>query len=325
MRDIRNRLRLAIPALLLALALAAAAPALAAENNDPQRFDSAESAVEALARAVAGKDRAALNKIFGARAEALLGPADDLAAPAEFEAFDRAFNESHELMTTGDYQTLLLGHDRWPLPIPLARDGDRWYFDAEAGLDELALRRIGRNELDAMEVCLAYFDAQRDYYQLNPEGSAVRHYARSLISQPGRKDGLFWETHQEGDPVSPLGELMALAALQPEAGRLNQPRPYHGYYYKILTGQGPNAPGGAWNYLEDGQMVGGFGLVAYPAEYGVSGIMSFMINQSGRICQKDLGPGGGDQAAWLDVFDPDSTWTWLDENQESPTQEAAGS
>ncbi|UQZ90198.1 DUF2950 domain-containing protein [Deltaproteobacteria bacterium Smac51] len=285
--------------------------AQAVPSPAPQRFQSAESAVTALAQAVAKKDRAGLTAIFGPEAEALLGPGDDQAGNEEFEAFDRAFHEAHQLVKIGDYQALLIGLDSWPLPVPLAQDGGQWYFDVEAGLDELILRRIGRNELNAIEVCLAYFDAQRDYYQLNPEDSPRRHYARFLVSRPGHKDGLYWDVQKSGEPVSPLGELMALAAEQPESVPQKERQPYHGYYYKILTRQGPNAPGGAWDYIEEDQMDGGFGLLAYPAEYALSGVMSFVINQSGQIYEKDLGPQGFKAAAEMESFDPDSSWSRL--------------
>lgn len=307
-----------IPALLLVSGLIRPLPVLAqaARPQVPQRFESAESAVDALARAVAKKDRAGLTAIFGPQAEILSGPVEDRIVAEEFEAFDKAFREVHQLVKIGDYQALLIGPDHWPLPVPLAQDDGRWYFDIEAGLDELVLRRIGRNELNAIEACLAYFDAQRDYYQLNPEGSPHRHYARFLVSRPGHKDGLYWAGQKPGEPVSPLGELMAAAADQPEAFRQEGRQPYHGYYYKILTSQGPNAPGGAWGYIENGRMDGGFGLLAYPAEYAVSGVMSFMINQSGQIYEKDLGPQGSKAAAEMESFDPDSSWSQLREVQD---------
>ncbi len=275
-------------------------------------FASPEEAGAALALAATQHDRTALTAILGGNAKEVLGLTDDPATTEEMDAFAQAYSLRHEWTEINAFQILLIGEDQWPFPIPLARTtGNQWAFDAQTGQDELALRRLGRNELDAMEVCRAYFEAQMDYYRLNPEKAETPRYAAHLVSSPGRKDGLYWPAENPEEAPSPLGELMAQAdraAAPPDARK-----PYYGYYFKALTGQGPQAPGGAWGYVVDGQAIGGFGLLAYPAEYGRSGVMSFMISQSGQLYEKDLGPQTEKLAVKQTLFNPDSGWTLVPE------------
>ncbi len=306
----------------LALALMLAPGSAVAQESSVKLFATPQEATAALEAAAAKSDMKALASIFGQESGALLGSAEDLAAPAELAAFSRAYKQHHELTTIDAYQVLLVGDDNWPFPVPLAKtEQGKWYFDVEAGHDELTMRRLGRNELDAIEVCRVYFEAQQEYYQMNPQKSSAKHYARHIVSQPGQMDGLYWEA-AEDRPVSPLGELMAGAEVS--AAKQGEQRPYYGYYYKILTGQGANASGGAWSYLDGDQMLGGFGLLAYPAEYGASGVMSFIVNQAGAVYEKDLGPETAQAAAKLELFDPDSSWTVVSEEPaEAGPDEAA--
>jgi hypothetical protein len=192
-------------------------------------------------------------------------------------------------------------------------DGASWRFDTAAGKDEIINRRIGENELHTIQVCLAYVDAQREYYARAPDGNRLMEYAQKFASSPGKQDGLYWPT-KAGDPPSPLGELVARARGEGYAKRSSAPVPYWGYYYRILTAQGKDAPGGAYSYIARGHMFGGFGLVAYPAQYGVSGVMTFTVNHDGVVYQKDLGPNTAAIAGAMKEFNPDSTWTKAETN-----------
>ena len=205
---------------------------------------------------------------------------------------------------------LVIGDNDWPFPIPLVRKDEKWSFDTKAGLDEILRRRIGRNELSAIQVSLAYVEAQNEYASLDPDGLGPRIYAERILSRPGKKDGLYWPT-AEGEEPSPLGDLAAQAP--PRAiGPAKQPTPYHGYYYRILTRQGAGAPGGAYDYVVNGKMIGGFALVAYPAQYGNSGIMTFIVNQDGTVFQKDLGERTERIGRKVETFDPDAGWQKVD-------------
>jgi hypothetical protein len=203
-----------------------------------------------------------------------------------------------------------VGKDSWPMPIPLVKNSAGWHFDTKAGQQEILNRRIGRNELSTIQVSLAIVDAEREYWQRNPESSSLPHYARRIGSTPGNRDGLYWQTTGDETP-SPLGELVAEAQREgySRRGSGGQRTPYHGYYYRILTAQGPSAPGGAYDYLVRGQLIGGFALVAYPATWGVSGVMTFIVNHEGVVYQKNLGPNTAAIASAMKTFNPDSTWT----------------
>jgi Protein of unknown function (DUF2950) len=211
---------------------------------------------------------------------------------------------------------LIMGREDWPFPIPLVRKDGTWRFDTAAGREEILYRRIGRNELDAIETCLAYVDAQQEYAERGVAGNGV--YAQRIVSRPGKKDGLYWPA-QSGTDESPLGELAASAAA--EGYRAGQQRaPYHGYYYKVLTRQGPNAPGGALDYVVRGNMIGGFALVAYPAEYRNSGVMTFLVSHQGNVYEKDLGPDTARIAAGMTAFNPDNSWRRVADAAQPPTE-----
>ena len=204
---------------------------------------------------------------------------------------------------------LCVGKEDWPFPIPIVKDTSQWHFDSREGREEILARRIGRNELSAIQVCLGYVDAQREYAMKDWNGDGFLEYARKFKSDAGKKDGLYWET-SEGDKESPLGLFFAAAGEQGyDIKQPNRkPSPYYGYYYRILTAQGEKAPGGAYDYMVKGKMIGGFALVAYPAQYGVSGIMTFVVNHNGIVYQKNLGEDTKKIAHAMKLFNPDGTW-----------------
>jgi hypothetical protein len=249
--------------------------------------------------------------VLGSGAEDIVSSGDAVADKAIRERFVQAYDEKHQIDKQGDDKALLvIGSDDFPFPIPIVRKSDVWQFDTAAGRREILFRRVGANELDAIQVALAYLDAQ-DEYASTDHGAGSGVYAQRVVSHEGQKDGLYWPT-KEGEEPSPLGELAALATR--EGYRVGGGQaPFHGYYYKILTRQGSHAPGGALDYVVNGRMIGGFGLVAFPAEYGNSGVMTFMVNQEGAIFQKDLGPQTRRVAEQISAFDPDNSWTKVDE------------
>jgi hypothetical protein len=270
-----------------------------------QTFKSPEEAASALAVAVKSGAAKDIVKVLGPDAAEIVDSGDSVADADARERFLSAYDAKHSLSFEGDKKaTLILGPDDFPFPIPLTRNKTGWEFDTAAGRLEILYRRIGRNELDAIQTCLAYVDAQNEYADKDRTGAGKGVYAQRFVSSPGKKDGLYWPA--DGDE-SPLGELVAEASAEGyKAG--DEPRPYHGYYYRILTRQGPNALGGALSYVVDGKMIGGFALVAYPAEYGSSGVMTFVVNHSGTVYQKDLGERTETIAKRMTSFDPDQTW-----------------
>jgi DUF2950 family protein len=272
-----------------------------------ERFKTPEAAVDALVAAAKAGDAKALVAVLGPDGKAVASSGDPVADTNIREKFVAAYEAKHAIEREGDgTQTLIIGANDFPFPIPLVNKSGEWQFDTAAGLDEILRRRIGRNELAAIQVSLAYVQAQNEYASLDPGGLGPHVYAQRIVSRPGKKDGLYWPT-AEGETPSPLGELAARASAEGyKAGAA--PIPYHGYYYRILTRQGGDAPGGAYDYLVNGKMVGGFALLAYPAEYGNSGIMTFMVNQDGTVYQKDLGPRTVELARQIGSFAPDKTW-----------------
>jgi len=202
-------------------------------------------------------------------------------------------------------KTLLVGKDEWPLPIPIVKVNGQWYFDAEHGKQEILARRIGSNELDAIEVCRGYVEAQNDYAEEDRTGSGVLHYAQKIISSPGKHDGLYWVSTGENDE-SPIGAIVARAFAE---GYSKKHDPYHGYFFKILTSQGPHATGGAMSFLHDELMTTGFALIAWPADYRSTGVMTFIVDKAGIVFQKDLGPQTPEIAGAYVAYDPDETWT----------------
>jgi Protein of unknown function (DUF2950) len=292
--------------LLCAALLGVSAPALAQEQ-----FGSAEDAVAALVGAAKAGDAKAILAVLGPNGQAIVSSGDPVADGNTREKFVAAYGAKHSLELEGNgTQTLILGDDNWPFPIPLVSDAGKWQFDTKQGLDEILSRRIGRNELATIQVAQAYVQAQNEYAALDPAGLGRGVYAQRIVSRPGKKDGLYWPT-PDGEQQSPLGDLAAQASAEGyKAGE--KPIPFHGYYYRILTRQGADAPGGAYDYLVKGKLKGGFALIAVPAEYGNSGIMTFMVNQDGTVFQKDLGERSEKIARKIETFDPDAGWQKAD-------------
>jgi hypothetical protein len=280
-------------------------------------FDSPEQAGEALLSAVQSGDTSEMLRVLGKEAEPVVDSGDPIDDADRRSDFIADYTAAHRWVAeTPEEATLRVGDSDWAFPFPLVNENGRWRFDTSFGIEEILDRRIGENELAAIQASLAYVDAQREYYWGNPDGQSLLHYARAFVSAPDKKDGLFWETSDGEDP-SPLGELFAAARAE---GYLRdtevQPAPYYGYHFRILTAQGQHAAGGAYDYVVGDHMIGGFGLVAYPAERGVSGVMTFIVNHDGVVYSKDLGPDTEKLATAMTTFDPDESWTG--EEIESP-------
>jgi hypothetical protein len=274
-----------------------------------QSFSSPDEAAAALAAAAKSGSSSAVEKVLGKDAEDIVDSGDEVADAETLKRFTAAYDAKHSIKAEGDKKaTMILGNDDFPFPIPLFKTRSGWEFATAEGRREVLYRRIGRNELDAIQACLAYVDAQNEYAdQDRGEGAGV--YAQHIVSSPGKKDGLFWR--DDSDP-SPLGALAAEASKEGYRGDDVGPAPYHGYYFHILKGQGRNARGGALNYVVKGKMMGGFGLIAWPAEYGNSGVMTFLVNHDGTVYQKDLGKRTEFIAERTTLFDPDETWKKVD-------------
>lgn len=280
-------------------------------------FTSPEEARQALLRAVQQKDHEALRKTLGPVAGDL-EPGDPVEQATEFDHFSRHLLEGTELVKEGEAKAILvIGAKKWPFPVPIVKKGDSWFFNTEEGREEILNRRIGHNELLAIHVCRAYVEAQREYYSMpEPDGEQIPKYAQHMISQPGRKDGLYWPTIA-GENESPLGPLVAKAKeegyMQKRKEGEDGPRPYHGYYFRILKRQGPSAPGGKFSYVFNGNMVAGHALVAYPARWGVSGVMTFIVNQRGRVYEKNFGLKTAEVARKMKSYNPDLTWKLVEQ------------
>jgi hypothetical protein len=294
------------------MVLALGLPIATSAADIGETFATPEEAVSALVRATTAESGEALRSIFGPAAADLQNP-DRVQATNEFNAFNAALNATNVLVHESDTKCVLeVGTNFWPFPVPIVKKDGRWFFDTEAGEEEIFRRRIGKNELATLDVMRAYVDAQREYASRDRNGDQVLEYAQRLASTPGAKDGLFWPPDLDGE-ISPLGPMVAQA--QGEGYRMERKgqdatrEPFHGYCFKILTCQGKHAPGGKYKYIINGHMIGGFALVAWPTEYGVSGIMTFIVNQQGRVYQKDLGPKTNKLAASMKAYDPDKSWS----------------
>jgi hypothetical protein len=301
---------------LLFVGVAAVILGCAGSTYSQQLFDNPDEAVKALKKAAAAKDSPALSTLFGPRVRDLLS-GDPVADRNAFNEFAENMSKSTKLrqLDAGTY-ILEIGDYNWPFAAPIVKSGNQWKFDADAGADELLNRRIGSNEIDAIYACQAYALAQYDYFNNGDwDGDQVSEYAQKIASSKGTKDGLFWEKTDETDPDSPLGQLFAYAASEGYTGKTGTTRtaaPFHGYYYKVLYRQGPSAPGGRFGYIINGNMIAGFALVAYPATYGNSGVMTFVVNQEGRVYEKDLGPNTKALAEAMVEYNPDVTWALVD-------------
>ena len=272
-----------------------------------QAFKTPDEAAAALVSAAKAGDAKAVVSVLGPDGADIASSGDEVADATTRQKFVAAYDAKHQIAMEGDNKAVMVvGPDDYPIPLPLVRKDGMWRFDAAAARDEILARRIGKNELDAIQASLAYVDAQNEYAEKDRTGAGVNTYAQRIISQPGKKDGLYWPASQ-GEDASPLGELVAEATTQ--GYRVGGGRtPFHGYYFKILTSQGPAAPGGEMDYVVRGKMIGGYALVAYPAEYKNSGVMTFIVNHTGNVFEKDLGPNTAKLAERMTSFNPDKTW-----------------
>jgi len=289
----RYALCLALTSVLLAV------PAAQAQ----QSFSSPDEAVSALASAVKSGMKQDMVKVLGPDGEDIVNSGDEVADADARSKFISAYDAKHSVKLDGKRALLIVGADDFPFPIPLIHTKTGWEFDTQEGREEILYRRIGRNELDAIQTSLAFVDAEDEYAEKD-RGDGVGVYAQRIVSSPGKKDGLYWPSDNND---SPLGQLAAEASAEGyKAG--SEPKPFHGYYYRILTQQGANAPGGALNYVVNGKMIGGFALVAYPADYGNSGVMTFIVSHAGTVYERDLGERTEERAKSMNSFDPGNGW-----------------
>lgn len=291
----------------LALLLALSA-AVFAQQAGQKTFDSPEAAAGALFAAAQSGDKTALLDIFGPAGSEIVSSGDEVQDKNTRDEFVAKYQEMHRIAEEPDgTSTLYIGAENWPMPVPLVEKAGVWYFDTEEGKQDILFRRIGRNEFATIDICRALVDAQKEYYS-QPRDGKVQQYAQVFASDEGKHNGLFWRT-SEGEPMSPIGQLIVEAAgegyRKPEEGRSS---PFHGYYYRILTGQGKGAPGGSRSYIVNGEMTRGFAFLAYPADYRSSGVMTFIVNQDGVIYEKDLGPRTAEIAGATQLYAPDKSW-----------------
>jgi hypothetical protein len=295
----------------LALALALGVPIAAIAVDTGKLFPTPEEAVAALVAAARAEDTNAFRVIFGPVGVEIENP-DRVQAANELSAFNSAVNQQQRLVHKSDAECVLeIGTNSWPFPVPIVKRNGQWFFDTEAGKEEILNRHIGKNELETLQSVRAYVEAQREYASKDRDGDEVLEFAQKFASTAGTKDGLYWPLDLDGE-MSPLGPLVAQAQEEGYGRKLKQengePNPFHGYFFKILTRQGRSAPGGKYDYIINGNMIGGFALVAWPAEYGESGIMTFIVNQQGRVYQKNLGSKTAKAAAAMKEYNPDNTW-----------------
>jgi len=301
------RLRRIIGVVLVIASVSALSGSPATGAVKQKTFPSIDAAARALLDAVKTGNRKEMLAILGEDGKGIVWSGDEVSDKRGRDRFVAAWDEQHNFEAGGGKVVMVLGRDNFPFPIPLVPDGPSWRFDTAAGKEEILNRRIGRNELNTIQTCLAYVDAQREYYARDPQGTRLLQYAQKFASSPGKRDGLYWAT-KAGETPSPLGPLVAKARGEGYSKRSSGPVAYWGYYYRILTAQGKDAVGGAYDYLAHGHLIGGFAMVAFPAEYGVSGVMTFLVNQDGVVYQKDLGPQTESIARAMKQFSPDNTW-----------------
>jgi hypothetical protein len=292
--------------LFLGFAAAAAAQPATKPEAKPQGFPTADAAAAALAEAVRKNDQKAIAAMWGANWREFV-PGSDNDVQRRRTAYLAAWDESHKLVMSGDAKAMIeVGKTGWTLPIPLVKDGTEWRFDIAAGVKEMVFRRIGHDEASVIQTLLAIVDAEADYAALDPMNSGAPSYARRLLSAPGKKDGLYWDT-KPGEKQSPLGPAVAKAQADGKS-----PDGHYGYYFRLLYSQGAAAPGGARDYVANGRMIGGFAVIAWPVRYGDTGVMTFIVNQDGVVYQQDLGPETAKRAGTIVAFNPDKGWAKAD-------------
>jgi hypothetical protein len=291
----------------LALRAAPEKKEAASQQSTQKGFDTAEQAADALIQAAEAFDVAALKEILGPGSEDLVASDDQVQDKNRAIEFVAKAKEKHSIEVdakNANSATLLIGNEDWPLPIPIVKRNGKWYFDTKAGREEILLRRIGTNELDVIEICRGFVEAQHEYAAEKHDGSTVNQYAQKIISTPGKQDGLAWK-NPDGTWGGPVGETVAEAL---EQGYTDKSKPFHGYYFKVLKGQGPAAPLGEIDFVVGGAMIGGFALAAAPAEYGVTGVQTFIVSHNGIVYQKDMGPDLLKEFKSMERYNPDKTW-----------------
>lgn len=287
-----------------------------ARAEDPRTFKTPEEAVTALIAALEKNDVKELEVLLGSGNEELLSSGDDVADANARKEFIEQYKAKHSLEPDGDDTlNLVVGEQDWPLPIPLVKEDGKWYLDGAAGADEIVYRRIGHNELGAIAVCRGFIDAQMEYASMEHDGNEAGLFAAKLRSDPGQQNGLYWPT-AEDEPPSPAGEAVARAAAEGYKAVTGKRSPYHGYYYRMLFAQGPDAQGGSREYFVDGLLTDGVALLAWPADYEASGVMSFIVNQDGVVYQKNLGEDTASVAEGIEEFNPDSSWTIVESDSD---------
>ena len=281
---------------------------VSAQEGKQKAFGSPEEAMKAFVDVAQAGDTKGMMAILGPEGEDIISSGDEVADKNTREQFVKDYQEKVDFVKEKeDRVSVIMGNDHWAFPIPIVKKGEGWVFDTKAGREEALNRRIGRNELNTIQVCRAYVEAQREYAGTDRERDGIIQYAQKLWSDPYRRNGLYWDV-AEGEIPSPMGPGVAQAAEKGSTKGGDKRLPYHGYYYKILRGQGKSAPGGAYQYVINGHMVAGFALVAWPAEYGNSGVMTFVVNQNGMVYEKDLGPKTEAFAKAMTLYNPDRTW-----------------
>jgi hypothetical protein len=304
--NIRVTRKLVMLSALLALAVLVL-PHAYAQADGQKTFSSSKEAVDVFIQAVRDGDTSILLAILGPGTEAIISTSDAVADKTARDRFLANYDIKHSLTESAPHQlSLSVGKDAWPFPIPLVHANDKWYWDGSAGKEEILYRRIGKNELAAIGVCKGVVAAQRDYAANGHDGLSAGIFAQRLVSEPGKQNGLYWQVG-EGENPSPAGPLLAQASAE-NYGETAEESPYHGYYYRILKAQGANARGGAKSYIVDGKMTRGFALIAYPADYRSSGVMTFLVNQHGTIYQKDLGEKTAELTQQVTEYNPDKSW-----------------
>jgi hypothetical protein len=284
----------------------ASAPKAAAQKT----FATPEEAAKALVEAVRASSVEGLLEVVGPKSRSWIFTGDKVSDATEWKNFLAAYDRKNAIKPEGDAKAILVIGDDWPFPAPIVKKGGKWAFDADAGREEVINRRVGGNELDTIQTMLAIVDAQREYAAKDADGDGLKHYAARFRSSPGKKDGLYWPV-SAGEPQSPLGPVFARAAREGYGSQAStgKPAPYNGYYYRILTSQGKDAPGGAYDYLVKGRLFGGFAVVSWPASYGNSGVKTFIVNHDGVVFEKDLGKATAAEAGKMKAYNPDKTWT----------------
>jgi hypothetical protein len=270
-------------------------------------FKSPDAAAKALVDATRADDVKALEALFGPGSQDIISSGDEVDDTRGRDMFVKAYGDAHRLEKAGENKRILyVGKDDWPMPVPIVKTGKQWHFQTEEGRQEILSRRIGKNEIGAIQTCLAIVDAEKEYATLDRDNDQLLEYTPKFASEKGKKDGLYWQA-APGEPLSPLGPFVARATAE-GYGNAEQMSPYHGYLFRIITAQGENADGGAYSYIVNGNLIGGFAVVAHPALYRASGVKTFIVNYEGVVYEKDLGPETSQLAEALTVFDPDKSW-----------------